>query len=264
MIKTIVVEDEELIRKGMLYTIEWEKYGCVIVGEAKNGLEGEELILSSKPDLVIIDIKMPFQDGLKTIEKTKPLVNFEAVILSGYGEFAYAKQAITLGVFDYLLKPIEDTVLYEVLEKVTMKIETHRNKAVINNCIHNDKGLWSIIENQNLNLSPTKKKQVTIILSKIEKNYARNLTLGEISWELNVSESYLGRVFKEITGHTFGEYLTRFRMTKAVEFLSMTQYRVNEVAEIVGVSDSRYFSTVFKKYIGCTPSEIKNGYLSKK
>ena len=108
MLKTFLVEDEVVIREMIKKMIPWEQYGFELAGEASDGEMALPLILKSKPDLLITDIKMPFMDGLtlcKLVKKELP--DIKIVILSGYDDFNYAKQAINIGVEDYLLKPID-------------------------------------------------------------------------------------------------------------------------------------------------------------
>ena len=112
MLKTFLVEDEVVIREMIKKMIPWEQYGFELAGEASDGEMALPLILKSKPDLLITDIKMPFMDGLtlcKLVKKELP--GIKIVILSGYDDFNYAKQAINIGVEDYLLKPITLEVL---------------------------------------------------------------------------------------------------------------------------------------------------------
>src|SRR5690554_2261051 len=102
MFRIVVIEDEDLLRKGLVITTPWDECECQVVGEATNGLEGLELIKKLKPDIVFTDIKMSGLDGLSMIRKAKEFVNdTEFIILSGYNEFDYARQAIKLGVKEY-------------------------------------------------------------------------------------------------------------------------------------------------------------------
>ena len=119
MIKVFLVEDEKLIRESIKNNINWEKNGFEFVGEAPDGEMAISMIKKSCPDIVITDIKMPFMDGLELshiLKKEMPQV--EIIILSGYGEFDYAKEAIKIGVTDYLTKPITADQLLEALNKV--------------------------------------------------------------------------------------------------------------------------------------------------
>lgn len=119
MIKIFLVEDEIAIRKGIKNSIDWEKEGYEFVGEAGDGELAYPMILKTKPDILITDIKMPFMDGLqlsKLVRKELPATKI--LILSGYDEFEYAKEAIKLQVAEYLLKPISSAKLLDVLAQV--------------------------------------------------------------------------------------------------------------------------------------------------
>ena len=119
MIKIFLVEDEIAIRKGIKNSIDWEKEGYEFVGEAGDGELAYPMILKMKPDILITDIKMPFMDGLqlsKLVRKELPATKI--LILSGYDEFEYAKEAIKLQVAEYLLKPISSAKLLDVLAQV--------------------------------------------------------------------------------------------------------------------------------------------------
>lgn len=122
MIKIFLVEDEMIIRRGIKNSIEWEKEGYQFVGEASDGELALPMIIREKPDIVMTDIKMPFMDGLELSRLIKKeLPETKILILSGYDEFEYAKEAIRIGITDYLLKPISSTRLLEVLDDVRKK-----------------------------------------------------------------------------------------------------------------------------------------------
>ena len=106
MYRVILVEDEDIIRRGIRSTVPWEQHGCIVAGEARNGEEGRALIERLEPDIVITDINMPVCSGLEMIAQTKCQYDYVTIILTGYSEFEYAKEAIKLGVAQYLSKPI--------------------------------------------------------------------------------------------------------------------------------------------------------------
>src|SRR5690625_2227474 len=116
MYKVLIVEDEEMIRIGMRYTIDWVKADCVVVAEAENGREGLKKIENFKPDIVITDINMPIMDGIQMLEKGAKYSAFSSIIVSGYDEFGLAKQAINLGVCEYLIKPLQQTEVLNALD----------------------------------------------------------------------------------------------------------------------------------------------------
>ena len=126
-IKVFLVEDEMVIRRGIKNSIDWEKEGYIFCGEASDGELAYPMIIKEKPDILITDIRMPFMDGLdlcKLVKKELP--NIKILILSGYDEFDYAKEAIRLGVTEYLLKPISSGKLLEALNGVSESIRREK------------------------------------------------------------------------------------------------------------------------------------------
>lgn len=129
MIKIFLVEDEVVMRNGIKNNIPWEKEGLLFAGEASDGELAYPLIKKVQPDILITDIRMPFMDGLELSELVKKeFPRIKIIILSGYNEFDYAKQAIHIGVTDYLLKPITASKLLEAVKKVAEVIEREREE----------------------------------------------------------------------------------------------------------------------------------------
>lgn len=126
-IKVFLVEDEMVIRRGIKNSIDWEKEGYIFCGEASDGELAYPMIIKEKPDILITDIRMPFMDGLELCKLVKKeLPNIKILILSGYDEFDYAKEAICLGVTEYLLKPISSGKLLEALNWVSESIRREK------------------------------------------------------------------------------------------------------------------------------------------
>ena len=126
-IKVFLVEDEMVIRRGIKNSIDWEKEGYIFCGEASDGELAYPMIIKEKPDILITDIRMPFMDGLELCKlEKKELPNIKILILSGYDEFDYAKEAIRLGVTEYLLKPISSGKLLEALNGVSESIRREK------------------------------------------------------------------------------------------------------------------------------------------
>lgn len=126
-IKVFLVEDEMVIRRGIKNSIDWEKEGYIFCGEASDGELAYPMIIKEKPGILITDIRMPFMDGLELCKLVKKeLPNIKILILSGYDEFDYAKEAIRLGVTEYLLKPISSGKLLEALNGVSESIRREK------------------------------------------------------------------------------------------------------------------------------------------
>ncbi|MFM1567856.1 response regulator, partial [Helcococcus ovis] len=125
MYKVLLVEDELFIRRGLTYLFNWEKVNCTIIGEAENGQIGLEMIKKLNPDIVILDINMPILGGLDMLKQVKNK-NFESIILSGYDEFEYAKDAINQNAIAYLLKPVDYDELKNALNKAISNIKKNK------------------------------------------------------------------------------------------------------------------------------------------
>lgn len=253
MYKVLIVEDEEILRKGLIFMTDWLKAGCVVVGEAANGNDGLRQIQSLQPDIVITDIRMPFKDGLKMLEESINTYQYQAIIMSGYSEFAYAQQAIRLNVKEYLLKPVDFSLLYKALQKITESLSANQHfKATLGTLppeVHN-----KTFTKQDLIIIPKPQtKYVKIMLHYIQDNYAKKISLKDLSDIYHLSTTYLNIKFKEETNYTFNDFLNRYRILQAVELLQQNQLKVYEVAIIVGFKDYKYFIQVFKKYVGCSP-----------
>ena len=130
MLKVFLVEDEVVMRNGIKNNIPWEQEGFEFVGEASDGELAYPLIKREKPDILITDIRMPFMDGIELSRLVKKeLPQIKIIILSGYNEFDYAKTAISIGVTDYLLKPISSAKLLEAVKKVGDMIEKEQDNV---------------------------------------------------------------------------------------------------------------------------------------
>ena len=124
MYKVVVVEDEEIARKGIIFTINWEALNCMIAGEAANGEEGAAVIRRLSPDIIVTDLKMPRMDGVEMIQMLRCEGNrAKFIILTAYGDFKYAQSAVKLGVSDYLLKPLKDGDLEQAVTRIIAQLE---------------------------------------------------------------------------------------------------------------------------------------------
>lgn len=258
MKKIVIVEDEILVKKGLVLTTDWEKLGCRVVGEAENGLQGIEVIEKLKPDIVLTDVRMPGMNGIEMIERLKGKVEAEYIILSAYSEFSYAKKAISLGVREYLVKPIDDDELETAVLRATEHLLERKRYLALQEHIENSEISKALLFKEYYSDGKNSRTDnMNKAVSYIVENYSKDISIKDVCESIGISESYLARLFKQESGYTFNDYLTNYRIKQACFLLADPQIRVYEVAEKVGYKSQRYFGVVFKKLVGKTPGDFK-------
>jgi two-component system response regulator YesN len=258
MLKVLIVEDEEIIRKGLVYTIDWLSMECTVVGAAKNGKEGLAMLKQCEADIVLADISMPEMNGIEMLETAQKLdiKPFKSIILTSYSNFDYARKAVQLQAADYLLKPVDEEELKTTINGIKKSMDRIKDYSeMIALAKKQDLGKlvdWDVY----LNEDTLKNSYVTQALYKIRDHYQEKISIESIALELDVSASYLSRKFKEATAQTFLDFLTRYRIQKAIGLLKRGTYRVYEVSDLTGFSDYKHFCQVFKKYTNTSPTEF--------
>lgn len=252
MYKVIVVEDEDLIRKGLVYAMPWAEMGCTVVGEGRNGIEGVELIRRHDPDIVLADINMPVMDGLEMMRQTCREYGYAAIILSGYSSFEYAKGAIQWGATGYLLKPVEREELRAAVEKAKQQREIRRTWQAHERALDQRVDLRMELEPVN---GETPDGAVQAMLDYIKAHYREKIVLQDVARELNYSVAFLNHRFKKQMGTTLIEYLNRFRIQKALDLMRDGSAPLHDISWMCGIGEYKYFTLVFRKYIGCSPRE---------
>jgi len=241
MVKIVFIDDEYLIIEGLKMIIEWEKYNIEIVGTAQNAIDGLEIIIDKKPDIVITDIKMRGMDGLELIHNAiKSGYEGYTIILSGYQEFEYARRAIENKVYRYLLKPIDVEELKNTINEIVLLIQekdTFREE---------------------------KKNVFSDILRYIDRHFNEDIQLGSIAEAYHFEPAYFSKKFKEKVGVNYSEYITKLRIEAAMGYLAETDMSISEISEHVGYRDVKYFRGIFKKATGMTPREYKNAQKEEK
>lgn len=243
MMKVLVVEDEEMIRKGIVLAVDWAALDCVVVGEASNGEEGLQAAERYAPTLIITDLKMPKMDGIEMLRRLREAGNNAfVIILTAYDSFSYAQSALRLGAVDFLLKPFHDGELEQAVQALRRRMEPSQGGPAIPGLKKGDKS-----------------KYVLQAMSYIGEHYDNpNITVAEIAQSIGISEGHLSHTFKKETDYTLLNYLTRYRIHKAMELLRDCRVKVYEVAQQVGYKDITYFSATFKKVVGISPSEYQD------
>lgn len=236
--KILIIDDEPKIRNGLsnLFT---RREGWEVAGAYENAADALKYLAVNQVDVMITDIKMPEISGLELIARIRERDKKTAIIiLSGYSNFQFAQRAIELGVSRYLTKPTNPRELICVLEETEKKLGGKQEKEEDSGKIPN---LF-----------------VQKAADYIKLNYSEKISIKEIADQLYLSPNYLSELFKKHTGKTISEYLTEYRLEKACQLLDHAEYRVGDVSGMVGIHDGRYFSNMFKKKYGMTPTEYRN------
>ena len=242
-LRVLLVDDEIMIREGFKKLFDWETHGCTVAGEAADGMEALAKIDSLNPDIVIMDINIPIMNGLKVIKMSRikhPDTAF--IIVSGYDDFSYCREALRLKITDYILKPVN----YE--EFVT--------------CIDNLK-ISMYMENVSQEPEEQEERIINSITRFIQEHLAEEISLSVLSEEFHMNPQYISQLFKNEIGVGFLAYLTSIRMEKAKKLLLSTSLSIGEVAEQSGYGDYRVFTKVFKKSEGITPSQYRRDFLGR-
>ncbi len=245
MFKVLLVEDEAKIREGLRHIVEQVITDYQVAGEAANGTEALELLKQHVPDVMITDIRMPEMSGIDLIQQAREqFPELEIVIVSGYGDFEYAKTGIRYGVTDYLLKPLDRVELVAVLERIKRKLQLQHPAPAATQ----DKG--------------QQREQERHIIRRVKEIVADNLeneiSLQNIAERVYLNHRYLSVLFKNETGQNFSEYVTEQRMAKGKRLLAETNLKIIEVARLCGYGNYKYFMAVFKRFVGTTPSEFRD------
>ncbi|HEX3048334.1 MAG TPA: helix-turn-helix domain-containing protein, partial [Bacillota bacterium] len=193
----------------------------------------------------ITDIRMPVMDGLELLETVSIYYPYlKMVIISGYSEFEYAKQAIKYGVKDYLLKPLETEELRVALEKIRITIQSETSYFCQK--ITTDKNNSSTEE------------IVKTVAQFIKENYTQEINLNSLAKSFNFNASYLSKLFKKYRDETPVKYLLTLRINQAKHLLlSEPDLDIKKIGELVGYPDQFYFSRIFKHIAGKSPSEFR-------
>ncbi|MDF2612247.1 MAG: putative response regulatory protein [Clostridia bacterium] len=249
MYKVLIIDDEHFIREGMQSIIPWHEYGCEIVGEAENGVEGIEKIIKLKPDIIFTDIRMPKKNGLDMIAEIKSInQDMQVIILTGHREFEYAQEAIKLGVIRFILKPSKMSQIKEAVQYAVKNLDLIPRPP---------SSRTEEIKKQEV---PSEKPQFIVnqAIDYINKHYNKKLDLQTVADALYVSTWHLCKLLKKQTGDNFIDILNKVRIEQAKKLLIESNLKIYEIAEEVGYVDTTYFSKTFKKIVQITPNEYRN------
>ena len=240
-LKVLLVDDEIIIRQGFRQLFDWEAHNCEVVGEAADGMEALSQIDALNPDIVTMDINIPIMNGLKVIQLSRmkhPETAF--IIVSGYDDFAYCREALRLQITDYILKPVDYEEFGACIDN--LKIAMFQKKA-------------------SLESDGQEERIINKIVRFVQSHLAEEISLSVLAEEFHFSAQYVSQLFKNEIGVNFLTYLTNIRMEKAKKLLLNTDLPIAEISEQSGYGDYRVFTKVFKKSEGVTPSQYRHDFL---
>lgn len=241
--RIMIIEDEQRARRGLKNLILSVSAEDEIVAEASNGQNALELIKALKPDVVFTDIRMPHMDGLTLIQEVRSLgLDTKFVIISAYAEFEYARQAISLGVTEYLVKPL-------IMEDIVHALNAVREPDGKADAPPQE---YVALADQYPNAHPV----ILRALKKIETDYAFGINQKELASSLGVSPEYFSSLFTKNIGVPFVKFLRNYRIEIAKSLYKNGGVPRNEVPARVGFPDEKYYNRIFKEVTGMSVSEF--------
>lgn len=250
MPKLLIVDDELWIRKGLAHAVDWSALGVDCVQEAESAEQALQLAETDPPDVVVTDIRMGVINGLEMIERMRQLAPPpEFIVVSGYQEFEYAREAVKLEVCAFIVKPIEEQKLTQAVKKAFARLAARAGRKAAPQATGQPATAPRLI--------------IQKALDYVDRNYQGAMSLAAVAEHIHLNESYLSKLFFKETGSTFTKYLMKKRIALARALLADPSVKVYEIGEKVGYSDVKYFVKVFKELEGATPSEYRDGLAAK-
>lgn len=243
-LRVLLVDDEIMIREGFKRLFDWEAHDCEVVGEAADGMEALTKIDTLQPDIAIMDINIPIMNGLKVIQLSRlkhPGTAF--VIVSGYDDFSYCREALRLQITDYILKPVNYEEFGTCIDNLKIALFQHQTEK---------QETWQ------------EERPIHAITRYLQEHLAQDVSLNVLAEEFHLNPQYISQLFKSEIGVNFLAYLTNIRMEQAKKLLLTTPLSIAEVSEQSGYADYRVFTKAFKKSEGITPSQYRRDFLEQK
>jgi two-component system response regulator YesN len=243
MIRIIIIEDEANSAKHCASYISAYGHQFTVAAICKNISEARDNFNKLEPEVIFCDIRLGRDNGLELIREFKNSGwNGHTVLMSGYRDFNYAREAIKIGVEDYLPKPIFPEDIEKTLKSIAAKIE--KNHTSIES---------ELIKGVRNNFPPF----IDRALEYVALNYVEQIPLTNVADYACVSPAYLCAGFKKYTGFTFVEYLNMYRIEVAKNMLMETNHLLEQIAFQVGINDVIYFNKLFKRFTGLSPGRYR-------
>ena len=242
-LQVVLADDEIMIREGFKRLFDWASHDCEVVGEAADGIEALAQIDHLQPDIVIMDINIPIINGLKVIQTSRmKYPDMAFIIVSGYDDFSYCREALRMRITDYILKPVNYEEFGSCIDR--LKIALYEKRKT---------------EEQDAQ----EERTITGIIRYLQEHLDKEISLNILADEFHLSSQYISQLFKSEIGVNFLAYLTSIRMERAKKLLLATSLSIGEISEKCGYADYRVFTKAFKKEEGSTPSQYRRNFLEK-
>ena len=252
--KLLVAEDVSEERIALVSTLQQHLGSSLIIYEAGDGREALTVCQQENPDILVLNIEMPCLSGLEVARKVREQDKSCAIVfISDFDNFSYARQAIALRALDYILKPCEESKLILSVEEAIQHV-THRAIP-----------LREAPEDLPVRESPpeddAEAARITLVREDIgfyiENHYMEELSMKNVARAMNYSDAYFCKLFKQCFHVNFSTYLNEFRIRKAQILMKNPRINVKDIGIACGYSDPNYFSRVFKRFTGQTPTEYR-------
>lgn len=263
MIRTLVVDDEPAALERYSAYVAGHERGFAVVARCSSAREAFTAAGKENPRLILTDIRMPGEDGLSLLTRLRESGwKGIAIVISGHDDFAYAQQAIRLGVFDFLLKPVFPEDMQSLLSRVATALESDEVSGAIQKRQEVEPGCITLgtVSRRILPPSPADREipeAVRKALVFVEANLDSRFTLDDAARAACVSPSWLGSSFRRIYSCSFMEYARRYRIYAACKILASSDAALKEVADSLAFPDLPTFSKLFRKIVGASPGAFR-------
>ena len=231
----LIADDENLELKVLEKTVKKYFVDELEIFASSNGRKASQICDEVKPDIALLDIEMPGMNGIELAKYIKEkYADCIIIFITAYDRFDYAIEAMHIKAFDYLLKPWKEEKLCELINTA---IENVRSMQKTDSIVHSQKD---------------------IIKDYIDRNYKKDISAKDVAGILGYSDVYFSKVFKQLFDDNFINYLTKIRIDRATVLLKDVSFNIKEVGKSVGYADSNYFTKVFKRSVGMSPSEYRS------
>ena len=253
----LIVDDEYYLVQGVKNAISWADYGIDTVLEAYSAEQALARFAEQKIDIMLADVEMPREIGLslirKVVERGYGSIN---ILLTGHANFNYAKEAIQLKVFDYLLKPVEIPQLTQVIGKACDELERQRKESMAAEQVLQEQTTEEMIPEEDAGEeSFGLVEQVRLYIDQNMEDPA--MDRKSIAEAVHLNPDYLSFLFHKETGKVLSSYITEKRIELAKKLLVTTDRTLAEIGEQAGFSNNPYFHRQFKKLTGMTPTTYR-------